>query len=50
MADATTYGAEAALQPSINILAQYTKDFSFENPGPPRSLQSRERRQTSISP
>jgi len=44
MADATTNGAEAAaIQPSINILAQYTKDFSFENPGAPRSLQSREK-------
>ena len=45
MADATTNGAEAAaaVQPSINILAQYTKDFSFENPGAPRSLQSREK-------
>ena len=32
-----------AQQPSINILAQYVKDFSFENPGAPRSLQSREK-------
>lgn len=29
--------------PSLNILAQYIKDFSFENPGAPRSLQSRDR-------
>ena len=29
--------------PSINILAQYTKDFSFENPTAPQSLQQRER-------
>ena len=39
-------GAEAATEaaaPAINILAQYTKDFSFENPGAPRSLQARER-------
>ena len=43
MADETTNGAEAGRQPSINILAQYTKDFSFENPGAPRSLQSREK-------
>jgi preprotein translocase subunit SecB len=28
--------------PSLNILAQYTKDLSFENPGAPRSLQSRD--------
>ncbi|MGV3548203.1 protein-export chaperone SecB [Rhizobium sp.] len=44
MADESTNGsASAAAQPSINILAQYTKDFSFENPGAPRSLQSREK-------
>jgi preprotein translocase subunit SecB len=39
-------GAEAATEaaaPAINILAQYTKDFSFENPGAPRSLQAREK-------
>ncbi|MFG1478281.1 protein-export chaperone SecB [Xanthobacter sp. V4C-4] len=24
--------------PSLNVLAQYTKDFSFENPNAPRSL------------
>ncbi|MDI6836608.1 protein-export chaperone SecB [Ciceribacter thiooxidans] len=29
--------------PSLNILAQYIKDLSFENPGAPRSLQSRDR-------
>ncbi|MGP9820716.1 protein-export chaperone SecB [Salinarimonas sp. NSM] len=29
-------GANAA--PSLNALAQYTKDFSFENPSAPRSL------------
>jgi preprotein translocase subunit SecB len=32
-----------AAQPSINILAQYTKDLSFENPGAPRSLQARDK-------
>lgn len=32
-----------AVAPSINILAQYTKDLSFENPGAPRSLQSRDK-------
>src|SRR5438128_1953192 len=31
-----------AATPSLNILAQYTKDLSFENPGAPRSLQSRD--------
>ena len=29
--------------PSLNILAQYIKDLSFENPGAPRSLQAREK-------
>src|SRR5690606_28565218 len=29
--------------PSLNILAQYTKDLSFENPGAPRSLQTRDK-------
>lgn len=43
MADESTNGTAAAVQPSINILAQYTKDFSFENPGAPRSLQSRDK-------
>ncbi|WP_117194617.1 protein-export chaperone SecB [Rhizobium terrae] len=32
-----------ASAPSINILAQYTKDLSFENPGAPRSLQARDK-------
>ncbi|MDI7863043.1 protein-export chaperone SecB [Rhizobiaceae bacterium n13] len=31
-----------AQSPTLNILAQYIKDFSFENPGAPRSLQARE--------
>jgi preprotein translocase subunit SecB len=35
--------AAAETQPAINILAQYVKDFSFENPGAPRSLQAREK-------
>lgn len=30
-------------QPSLNILAQYIKDLSFENPGAPRSLQARDK-------
>ena len=34
---------EQATAPSLNILAQYTKDLSFENPGAPRSLQSRDK-------
>lgn len=31
-------GAAASTAPSLNALAQYTKDFSFENPTAPRSL------------
>ena len=27
-------------QPQLNVLAQYTKDFSFENPNAPHSLQA----------
>jgi preprotein translocase subunit SecB len=29
--------------PSLTILAQYTKDLSFENPGAPHSLQARDK-------
>ena len=29
---------EAALPPQLNVLAQYTKDLSFENPNAPSSL------------
>ncbi len=29
--------------PSLNVLAQYIKDLSFENPNSPRSLQPREK-------
>ncbi|PLX38755.1 MAG: protein-export chaperone SecB [Hyphomicrobiales bacterium] len=37
-------GADAQHQagPGMNILAQYIKDFSFENPNSPKSLQQRE--------
>ena len=31
-------GAGAAAAPQLNVLAQYIKDFSFENPNAPRSL------------
>jgi len=40
MTDAATQNDAA--NPSLNILAQYVKDFSFENPGAPRSLQARD--------
>ena len=39
--DANQNGAGQA--PSLNILAQYTKDLSFENPGAPQSLQARDK-------
>lgn len=47
MADETTDGqaaagnAQQAAQPSLNIVAQYVKDLSFENPGAPQSLRAR---------
>ncbi|WP_411036231.1 protein-export chaperone SecB [Shinella sp. BYT-45] len=41
MTDATTQNNGAS--PSLTILAQYVKDFSFENPGAPRSLQARDK-------
>ncbi len=40
MANENEQGAQS---PSLNILAQYTKDLSFENPGAPRSLQTRDK-------
>ncbi|MET0313236.1 MAG: protein-export chaperone SecB [Hansschlegelia sp.] len=40
---ASNNGAPAENQaPAINVLAQYAKDLSFENPNAPRSLQPRE--------
>lgn len=48
--DTTTKGDAAAAEttgngeaPSLNVLAQYIKDFSFENPGAPKSLGPREK-------
>ena len=35
-------GAQADTGPTLNALAQYAKDFSFENPNAPRSLQAQE--------
>jgi preprotein translocase subunit SecB len=32
-----------AAQPSLNVLAQYVKDLSFESPGAPNSLRSRDK-------
>jgi preprotein translocase subunit SecB len=40
---ATDGGAQAnAAQPQLNVLAQYVKDLSFENPNAPRSLQQQQ--------
>ncbi|WP_287263936.1 protein-export chaperone SecB, partial [Mesorhizobium sp.] len=32
-----------ATQPSLNVLAQYVKDLSFESPGAPNSLRGRDK-------
>ena len=40
---------EAAAAPSLNVLAQYIKDLSFENPHSPHSLRPREIRRKSTS-
>jgi preprotein translocase subunit SecB len=39
MADSPATNGAQATAPSLNALAQYCKDFSFENPNAPRSLQ-----------
>ena len=39
---ASAQEASAAEAPSMNVLAQYIKDFSFENPHAPNSLRPRE--------
>ena len=38
MADQNPNGGAAQAGPKFSVLAQYTKDFSFENPNAPRSL------------
>lgn len=43
MTDTASPTNGAGESPSLNILAQYIKDLSFENPGAPRSLQAREK-------
>jgi preprotein translocase subunit SecB len=37
-----TNGNGKGTQPSLNVLAQYVKDLSFESPGAPNSLRGRE--------
>jgi preprotein translocase subunit SecB len=34
----TNGGPDEGLQPQLNVVAQYIKDFSFENPNAPKSL------------
>lgn len=43
MADENNGNGSNTASPSLTILAQYTKDLSFENPGAPRSLQARDK-------
>lgn len=38
MTSTTNGGPQAGNPPQLNVLAQYIKDFSFENPNAPRSL------------
>ncbi len=47
-ADAPTNGVDTA-QPQVSILTQYVKDFSFENPNAPQSLQMAEQPRIEIN-
>jgi preprotein translocase subunit SecB len=40
--------AQPGAQPSLGVVAQYVKDFSFENPNAPRSLQTQVQPQIGI--
>lgn len=42
-AAAQTNGTAVQQQPSLNVLAQYVKDLSFESPGAPGSLRARDK-------
>jgi preprotein translocase subunit SecB len=42
-AGTATNGNAQAAKPTLNVLAQYVKDLSFESPGAPNSLRGRER-------
>jgi preprotein translocase subunit SecB len=44
----TTNGGQQAAPPQLNVLAQYIKDFSFENPNAPQSLMSGQQPQINI--
>ena len=39
----TTGNGSTAVKPSLNVLAQYIKDLSFESPGAPNSLRGRDK-------
>ncbi|WFP63765.1 MULTISPECIES: protein-export chaperone SecB [unclassified Mesorhizobium] len=41
--DAAANGNGNQAQPSLNVLAQYVKDLSFESPGAPNSLRGRDK-------
>ncbi|MFZ1679616.1 MAG: protein-export chaperone SecB [Rhizobiaceae bacterium] len=43
MAEAEANKAGNGAQPTLSVLAQYVKDFSFENPGAPGSLRARDK-------
>lgn len=49
MANGTNGGPAPENAPQLNILAQYVKDFSFENPNAPRSLTPNPQQQPSIN-
>ncbi len=40
MSDNGSFGGMGEQQPQLNVVAQYIKDLSFENPNAPRSLMS----------
>lgn len=42
MAEGNNGAAENQAPPQLNVLVQYTRDLSFENPNAPRSLQPQE--------
>lgn len=46
MATATNGGSVQGTTPQLNVLAQYIKDFSFENPNAPQSLQPTQQQPT----
>lgn len=44
----TTNGGTAEVQPQLQVVGQYIKDFSFENPNAPQSLNTNEQPQIAI--